>query len=287
MKTLLRLIMRLMVIISGFLFTFDLPYLFGIGNDKIKVSFQMFGRSVKEHLLALVQLKDTKYLLSFKVLPIAESYQYTMTILAASLLVVFLLAMLTAVVVMLSRGKVQNCLKNVINFMEGVPDLLVIFLFQFFVIALYKKTGLRIFHLYGIFGAKPYFIPVVTVSFLPFFLLLQFLIKVMTEEQNQLYVVYLKAKGIGMVRILLVHIFRNIFPLLLLQLRTIVWVILANIYLIEYMFNLNGFTKVIQKIIDFPSLIISLLMLAIPLVAVETGGWFVIKRLNGKGTAGL
>lgn len=291
MRSVLRFIIRLVVIISGFLFTFNLPYLLGIENDKIKVSFQVFEQMVKEDFLAIVQLEDSKFLVSLKVLPIAENYQYTMTILAASLLVVFLLAMFTAVCVMLSPRKVQNRLKNWINFFEAVPDLLVIFLFQFLVIFLLKKTGLRIFQLYGIFGAKPYFVPVVTVSFLPFFLLLQFLIKVMTEEQNQPYVVYLRAKGIGMVRILLVHIFRNIFPLLLLQLRTVVWVILANIYLIEYMFNLNGFTKVLQKIIfllkDFPSLIVCLIMFAIPLVAVEAAGMLLTRRLKGKESAGL
>ncbi|MDP4085005.1 MAG: ABC transporter permease subunit [Bacillota bacterium] len=238
-----------------------------------------------------MQLKGPNYLEYLNVLPIAESYEYTMTILATSLLLVFFLAILTAVCVLLTPRRVQNRLKNVINFFEAVPDLLVIFLLQFLVIFLFKKTGLKIFQLYGIFGAKPYFIPVVTVSFLPFFLLLQFLIKVMTEEQNQHYVVYLRAKGIGMVRILLVHIFRNIFPLLLLQLRVIVWVILANIYLIEYMFNLNGFTKVFQKNIfllkDFPMLIVCLVMLAIPLVAVETVGLLLTKKLNGKESARL
>lgn len=288
MKTILRFIIRLVLIISGFLFTFNLPYLLGVGNDKIKVSFQVFWRMVKEDFLALVQLKDAKHLVSLKGLPIAESYQYTMTILASSLLVVFVLAMLMAVCVMLLPRKIQNWLKNGINFFEAVPDLLVIFLLQFLVISIVQKTGIRIFQLYGIFGTKPYFIPVVTVSFFPFFLLLQFLIKVMTEEQNQLYVLYLKAKGIGMVRILLVHVFRNIFPLLLLQLRTTVWSILANIYLIEYMFNINGFTKVLYMLIgDFPLLVVCLLMLAIPLVAVETGGWLLTRRLNGKETAGL
>jgi ABC-type dipeptide/oligopeptide/nickel transport system permease component len=279
------------VIISGFFFTFNLPYLLGIENDKITVSFQVFGKMAKENFLALFQLRDSKYLLSLKVLPIVENYQYTMSILTASLLVVFLLAMLTAICVMLTSGKAQNRLKNWINFFEAVPDLFVIFLFQFLVILLFKKTGLRFFQLYGIFGAKPYFIPVVTVSFLPTFLLLQFLIKVMTEEQNQLYVMYSRAKGIGMVRILLVHIFRNILPVLLLQLRTVVWVILANIYLIEYMFNLNGFTKVLQKIIfllkDFPSLIVCLIMFAIPLVAVEAAGLLLTRRLKGKESAGL
>ncbi|NRD80812.1 ABC transporter permease subunit [Bacillus sp. BRMEA1] len=287
MKTIFRLVIRLVLIISGFLYTFNLPHLFGIENDKIKISFQVFGRLVMKELFAFVQLKDPNYLVPLKELPIVESYQYTMTILAASLLVVLFLAMLIAVFVMLSSGKVQTYLKYGINFIEGVPDLLVIFLFQIFVIALYKNTGLRIFQLYGIFGAKPYFIPVVTVSFLPVFLLAQFLIKVMAEEHNQLYVLYLKAKGISMIRILLVHIFRNIFPLLLLQMRTIIWLILANIYLIEYMFNLNGFTKVIQRIIDFPSLVICLFMMAIPFVVVEAGCWLLIKRLNRKETVSL
>jgi len=291
MKRLLRGIIRLVLMISGLLVTFNLPFIFGIGNDTIRISFQTFWQFFEVDVLNLLNLNDPNYFAFFKVLPIAETSQYTMTLLAGSLLVVIFLGMLAAVAVMTSPQKVRNRLKVGINFFEAVPDLLVIFLFQFFTIVLFKATGIRIFQLYGIFGAKPYFIPIVTVSFLPFFLLLQFLIKALTEEERRDYVSYLRAKGISRVRILFIHMFRNIFPLLFVQLRTTVWVILANIYLVEYIFNLNGFTNDLQKIIfhkgDVSSLIVCLLMLALPLLAIEAVGWLMIRQMKGREVGGL
>lgn len=226
------------------------------------------------------------YLGLFKELDISGSYQYTMTILLISLLVIMVIATMAALMILIAPEKVKSRLKSCVNFFEAVPDLLVIFLFQFFVITLYKTTGLKFLQLYGVFGAKPYFVPIVTVSFLPLFLLLQFLIRVMTEEQNQTYVLYAKAKGMGRIRTLLVHIFRNVFPVVVLQLRTIIWVLLSNIYLVEYMFNINGFTQQFRKIIyqdgEFVSLVLCLVMFCLPLLVIEAAGWFISKLLKGK-----
>jgi ABC-type dipeptide/oligopeptide/nickel transport system permease component len=291
MKRLLRLVIRLVLILVGFLFVFNLPALLGIGKDSVEFNHNIFWVSMKADFQLLIHIMDQKYLELFNELKIAESYQYTMTILLASLVVITFSAIVFAVIVMVSPLKVRNILKNVINFFEGVPDLLVIFLFMFFVITLYKSTGFKFLQLYGVFGKKPYFVPIMTVSFLPLFLLLQFLIRVMTDEQSQHYVLYVKAKGISPIRIILVHIMRNIFPLAFLQLRTIVWVLLSNIYLVEFIFNIKGFTKQFLPLLfmggGFGSLVICLLMLALPLVVIEAGGWMIIKLIKGKGEVSI
>jgi peptide/nickel transport system permease protein len=284
MNRLLRFMIKIVLILSGFLFIVNLPSLLGIGKDSVKFNFDTFWGYVKSDFLLLIRIHDNKYLAFLKTLKIAESYQYTMTILVASLLLVIFLAMFFSVMVILAPLKVRDRLKGVINFFEAIPDLLVIYLFMFFVITLYKTTGLKFLQLYGVFGKVPYFVPIMTVSFLPFLLLLQFLIKVIIDEESQHYVLYAKAKGIGRIRILLVHILRNIFSLSLLQLRTIVWLLLSNIYLIEHIFNINGFTKQFEFILfrggDFASLVVCILMLIIPLTAIEAGGWMVSKLIR-------
>ncbi|WP_066065014.1 ABC transporter permease subunit [Neobacillus soli] len=286
MKRLSRLIIRIGLVLSGFLFVFNVPFFWGIEKDSVKVNFIAFWEHVKSDFLVLINIKDERYLEFFKELDILVSYQYTMTILLVSLIMVMVLAMVFAVLIMLAPLKVRSRLKSMVNFFEGVPDLLVIFLFMFFVITLYKTTGLKFLQLYGLFGKKPYFVPIMTVSFLPLFLLLQFLIKTITDEQGQPYILYLKAKGIGRIRIILVHIMRNIFPLIILQLRTIVWVLLSNIYLAEFIFNINGFNQQFLKIIfmgeDFASLTVCLLMLTLPLLMIETVGWLISKLIKGK-----
>ncbi|ETI67076.1 ABC transporter permease subunit [Neobacillus vireti] len=285
MKRLLSALFRSALVLSGFLFIFNLPLILGIGVDSVEIHFDQFWEVVKNNLQFLFQIKDDMYLSLFKQLDITGSYQYTMSILLISLTGIILIAMVTMVLIMIAPEKIRIYLKNGVNFFEAVPDLLIIFLFQFFVISLYKATGFKFLRLYGVFGVKPYFIPIITVSFLPLFLLLQFLIQVITEEQNQLYVLYVKAKGIGRLRTLLIHMIRNILPLIVLQLRTVIWVLLSNIYLVEHMFNINGFTKQFVIIIyqggDFASLVACLLMLSLPLLVIEAAGWLVSKRIKG------
>ncbi|MCM3116790.1 ABC transporter permease subunit [Neobacillus sp. MER 74] len=291
MKRFFRGLVRIVLIIGGFLFIFNLPSLLGIGKDHIEVNFESFWVNLKSDFQLLLQANQDKYIEILKKLHIAESYQYTMTILLCSLLFIIFLAMISALLIFLSPEKVKNKLKNGLNFFEGIPDLLIILLFQFFVITLYKSTGLKFLQLYGLFGHKPYFVPIMTVSFLPFFLLLQFLIKIIDEEQEQQYVLYAKAKGMDRVWTLLVHMLRNIFPLLILQLRTIVWILLSNIYLVEILFNISGFNQQLFKIIfmdgEFFILVMCLLMLSIPLVIIETAGWFISKLIKGKGAVSI
>lgn len=291
MVRLFRGLIRVCLIIAGFLFIFNLPFLLWIGKDSVLLNFRIFWDQAVSDFLYLFHPNDENYLKLFNELRIAESYQYTMTILLAALALIIFIAFFIVLLIMLAPLKIRNRIRSAVNFFEAVPDLLVIFLFQFSVITLYKTTGLKFLQLYGVFGNKPYFVPIMTISFLPLFLFLQFLIKVITEEQMNEYVLYLKAKGIGKLRILLVHIIRNISPLVVLQLRTIVWVLLSNIYLVEYMFNINGFTKQFHWLIfrggDFTSLVICLLMLAMPLVVLESAGWIASKRMNRKEAVGL
>ncbi|WP_180960172.1 ABC transporter permease subunit [Neobacillus cucumis] len=286
MKRALRVFIRLVLILASLLFVFNLPSLLGIGKDRVQINIHTFWGSVRSDFHRLITISDPKYWEFLHTVDMVESYRYTMTLLLLSLSLIIILAIGLAFVVVLSSARVRNLLKNVINFFEGVPDLLIIFLFMFLVVTLYKTTGLKFLQLYGIFGKKPYFVPVITVSFLPLFLMLQFLIKVITEEQSQPYAEYAKAKGIGQIRVLLVHIMRNIFPLAFIQLRTIVWVLLSNIYLVEFIFNINGFNQQLLKVVllggNITTLVIFIFMLTIPLLIIESIGWLLSKMIKGR-----
>jgi len=291
MKLFLRFLIKIVLILVSFLFVFNLPSLLGIGKDRVQINVHTFWSYVSSDFHSLITINNPKYWDFLQTVDLAESYQYTMTILLLSLLLVTILSVGITFVVILSPPKLRNLLKTIINFFEGVPDLLIIFLFMFFVVTLYKTTGLKFLQLYGVFGKKPYFVPIITVSFLPLFLMLQFLLKVITYEQLQPYVEYAKAKGIGQARVLLVHIFRNIFPLVIFQLRTIVWVLLSNIYLVEFIFNINGFNEQLLKVVSFggniTTLVIFLFMLTIPLLMIESIVWFFSKKIKGKVEASI
>ncbi|MFJ7727332.1 hypothetical protein ACIQXV_14330 [Neobacillus sp. NPDC097160] len=133
----------------------------------------------------------------FEQMNMAESYRYSMTIVFASLMVVIIVGMLGALMVQMAPQKIGKLFRKVTDFFESVPDLLVIFLFMFFVITLYKTTGLKFLQLYGIFGHKPYFVPIVTIFFLPTLFFMQFLIKTLEGKSigTMFYTARLKQLG--------------------------------------------------------------------------------------------
>ncbi|WML56601.1 ABC transporter permease subunit [Neobacillus sp. PS2-9] len=289
MKKYLDLPLRIILMISGILFVFALPTLIGIGKT-LTINFKPFREFVEINIHKLTQIKDPQFIGLIEQINMAESYRYSMTIVFASILVVIIVGMLGAIMVQLAPKKIGNMFKKVINFFESVPDLLIIFLFMFFVITLYKTTGLKFLQLYGIFGHKPYFVPIVTIGFLPTLFFMQFLIKALEGEESRDYVLYLKAKGIRKSRILIVHMIRNIFPLFIIQLRTSIWIILSNLYLLEFMFNINGFTKtfpIAMGMGEFLLLVICLLLFTLPLLIIEAISLLVLTFFKGKESVSL
>ncbi|WP_223587891.1 hypothetical protein [Neobacillus bataviensis] len=123
MKRFLRIIIRLVLIIGGFLFIFNLPSLLGIGRNHVVFNFETFWGFMKSDFQSLLQIKDAAYLSFFKQLDIAESYQYSMTILFFSLIFIIFMGLVFAVLIMLAPEKLRNILKSGINFFEAVPDL--------------------------------------------------------------------------------------------------------------------------------------------------------------------
>ena len=289
MKKYLDMPLRIALMISGILFVFALPTLIGIGKT-LTINFKPFSKFIEINIQKLTQINNPQVSDLFEQMNMAESYRYSMTIVFASILVVIIVGMLGAIMVQLAPKKIGNMFKKVIGFFESVPDLLIIFLFMFFVITLYKTTGLKFLQLYGIFGHKPYFVPIVTIAFLPTLFFMQFLIKALEGEASRDYVLYLKAKGIRKSRILIVHMIRNIFPLLIIQLRTSIWIILSNLYLLEFMFNINGFTKtfpIAMGMGEFLLLVICLLLFTLPLIIIEAISFLVLTFFKGKESVSL
>lgn len=289
MKKYLDLPLRIFLMISGIFFVFALPTLIGIG-ETLTINFKPFWEFIEINIQKLIHYKDSQAMVLFEQMHMSESYRYSMIIVFASLLVVIIIGILGAIMVQIAPKKLGNLFKKVIGFFESVPDLLIICLFMFFVITLYKSTGMKFLQLYGIFGHKPYFVPIVTISFLPTLFFMQFLIKSLEEEESKDYVLYLKAKGIRQIRILVVHMIRNIFPLLIIQLRTSIWIILSSLYLLEFMFNINGFTKTFpigMGMGEFVLLIICLLLFALPLLIIEGLSLLVLTFFKGKESVSL
>jgi peptide/nickel transport system permease protein len=286
MKQVLKLPVRLLLMLAGFIFMMNLPILM-FGTKILNFNFEPFWKYAVIDAKFLLHFWDSTNFEQLGPLHLGESYRYSMSLLIICLLVVVIVGLVLAFLVMIAPRKLKNTIKKGINWVEGIPDLFVIFLFMFFVITLYQSTGLKFLQLYGVFGNRPFFVPTVTISFLPTLLFTQFLIKILEEEESKIYVLFGKAKGVGRIKLLFIHLVPNILPLMILQLRTSIWIILSNIYLIEFIFNIPGFTKTFGFFLfmgggNIAALSLCLLLFTLPLLIIEALGYMVTKRISGK-----
>nr|WP_269320345.1 ABC transporter permease subunit [Bacillus sp. EB01] len=103
---------------------------------------------------------------------------------------------------------VRRRVRKLVSILETLPDLFII-IFQFAVIYLYKKTGLKILQLYS-FNTEVYIMPLICLMLVPFFMLLRIMITVSEEEYEKLYVEFAKTKGLSQLKLFTKHVLRNI-----------------------------------------------------------------------------
>lgn len=270
MKLLFHYIIRAACILGGVILFLSIPRLFYVDGNRLVYGPEFFIQSLEDVSRQILSFNAGPMIHQWLMTSIADRYAYTLDILGLSLLAMILGGIILTGIFIMTPKKVQSKVKDFINFSEAVPDLLIIFILQYVVLYLYKETGIKLFRLYGL-SEKSYLMPVVAISLLPSFFMAQFLIKQIEEEWEKDYVIFAKSKGLRNLTIFFKHILRNIFPLAVIQLRTLIWVLLSNLVLIEYIFAMQGFTKDLNNIftMDAPEVIIYCLLIAAPILFID------------------
>lgn len=270
MKLFIHYIIRGACILGGVILFLSIPRLFYVDGSMLLYGPEFFIQSMRDVSQQIFHFDAAPIINQWLTTSIADRYVYTLDILGLSLLAMIIGGVILTGIFIMTPKKIQSRVKDFINFSEAVPDLLIIFVLQYVVLYLYKETGIKLFRLYGL-SEKSYLMPVVAVSLLPSFFMAQFLIKQIEEEWEKDYVVFAKSKGLHNLTIYFKHILRNIFPLAVIQLRTLIWVLLSNLVLIEYIFAMQGFTKDLNTIftMNAPEVIIFCLLVAAPILFID------------------
>ncbi|WP_240904033.1 ABC transporter permease subunit [Bacillus sp. N1-1] len=79
------------------------------------------------------------------------------------------------------------------------------------------------------------------------------------------YVELAKTKGLEPTKIFLVHIFRNTILSTYFHSRSIIWFTLSNLFIMEYVFNLNGLIRFMYEHPTSEIFTVSALLLFIPI----------------------
>jgi peptide/nickel transport system permease protein len=168
---------------------------------------------------------------------VLDGFMNSYRILGISLATIILLGSIIGFLVILSPIKLRKRFHQFLDYFEGLPDLLFIFIINMLNIYLLKEFNFKIFPMYGFGSSQPVAFPVIVTSFLPAVLYGLYLIKCMEEEEQAHYVLLGYSKGLSRAYLYFVYILRNILPVLSLKFRVILYMLLSNLILVEHMYH--------------------------------------------------
>lgn len=227
-------------------------FLLGVGSLLSFTALFNFNRKNGEHLALSIdgfqerlqtflnQLLDFSFksVIEYSQNPnVLDGFLNSYQVLGISLATIIILGSIIGFLVILSPIKLRKRYHQFLDYFEGLPDLLFIFIINMLNIYLLKEFNYKIFPMYGFGSSQPVAFPVIVTSFLPAILYALYLIKCMEEEEQAHYVHLGYSKGLSRIYLYFVYILRNILPILSLKFRVILYMLLSNLILVEHMYH--------------------------------------------------
>ncbi|MDM5318321.1 ABC transporter permease subunit [Fictibacillus sp. b24] len=192
-------------------------------------------------------------------------YGYSLTILFSAFFIALLVALVFALIIFMLPSRLKDKIRVFSFVFESIPDVLIAIGIQFFIIWFFKKTNILLFQIVTLYDQKTYAIPIFCLTVLPTLLILRILLFNMEEELKKQYIDTAKSKGIGGFRILWRHVLPNTLLSVFHQSRNILWFMLSNLLMVEYLFNIYGITTLVREMGNPAIFTISMLLLFIPM----------------------
>lgn len=246
----------------------------------LKAVFETFSQ-----LFTVYDSKFTYLLKEYDVFPyIIDKYIYTMSILFSAMVLTILVSFLFSFVFLFLSSHFKRMFKNLLLIMDSIPDIILILVSQLVVIKLYQATGFKILKLYGI-GDNVYLLPIICLSFVPIVMVIKIMIKIFEEEIEEQYVEFAMAKGLSRSTVIIKHVVRNVMKSLYSHIGLIYWYMLSSLLVIEYLFQMQGFTMLLYRVSDSSLSSIAIMMLLIPFGLLRVTSFKIYERrvLNDEG----
>ncbi|MCA0971069.1 ABC transporter permease subunit [Halobacillus litoralis] len=188
-----------------------------------------------------------------------EPYRYSMIVFFAGIILAVVVAFILAFGTMFLPKWAKSVVERVLNLLESIPDLLLAFCLQLFIVWLYKQTEILFVDFAAVGSEKIYGLPIIAVSVLPMIMLYKVILMLMEDEVSRSYVQMARSKGLEKSVILNVHVLRNIMKSVFYHSKIIIWVSLSSLFIFEYIFNMNGITTAFFN--DFRPIVTTAIML--------------------------
>jgi peptide/nickel transport system permease protein len=250
--------------------------------------FQSFILKLKELLISVVNFTDIRVRVSdFKNLnlldALAEPYVYSAKILLCVFLLSIVIGIGLSIFTALLPRKIQKMIKEIAFFFESFPDVILLFSIQLLIIWIFKKSAVLLVNPIG-YMENIYLLPIAVTSIIPSVILFQMTLFAIGVEQSKPYVEFATSKGMTQIKVLTFHIFRNVCFVVFSNIQMILWLIISNLLITEYIFNMKGiFSFMFSHLSSSEVLAACLLLIFIPFYFIEYLGRFMSARMADQG----
>jgi peptide/nickel transport system permease protein len=282
MKIIKKLFLQLFLTIISIVLISGLPDL--IMNKNVSMYFQ----KIKVVLLDVIHLNEMTYMNQGKQRLFLEDiwspYLYSLTILFGALAIAFCMAQLLTWCTLIMPMFIRRTVKNILTFLESLPDLLVFALVQMAIVLIFKKTGILVSNVASL-GAENriYMVPIVCLMILPFVYFYKMMILLSEEELGKSYVEMSLAKGMRRIYVLIVHVTRNTSEGIFHFSKSVLWFMISNLLLVEVIFNIHGITHYMYSDFRPEMLAACLILLVIPFFLLYAVFEWTIVRFSKRG----
>ncbi|MBY0085904.1 ABC transporter permease subunit [Brevibacillus sp. M2.1A] len=146
---------------------------------------------------------------------------------------------------LLQRFQIVRQFQKVLNLLATIPDFILIVVSIVGAVGFYKMTNIRIITLSPVSDSESTWFPITLLSIGPTI----FLMKVVSLKYAQIggedYIKTALAKGMGIWHVLIHHVYKNIKPFLIADLKKTIAISVANLFIVEYLLNVVGLTRFI------------------------------------------
>ncbi|MCK1997594.1 hypothetical protein MPH47_10230 [Psychrobacillus psychrodurans] len=247
MKILSLSIQKYILGVVGIILLSCAPILFTLGNLlNFKLFFKEFGSVCKALITPAEWHLSYLEITTMEMIPFSLSsyfngpYLYSMAILVLALLLSLFVSFFFAVMTTISKGPFKRVMSHFSELLIAIPDFSYIFIFQIAVVQVYLITGYRFVSFYSLGGEVVYVAPILCLSIVPTILFYKLFVALFAEEIEQSYVALAKSKGLSKMEILIRHCTSNVLKSIYHQSKSIVWLTLSSLLIIEHLFGIQG-----------------------------------------------
>jgi len=208
----------------------------------LEFDFDGYLTSIKDLAIKIFTLSNLTYDGEHEMLPaIADRYFYTLKTLSFSFIFAVILAFILSYIIVLILKNKKDYVLSFIEIIRTIPDIVGIFLLQSIFIWINKVYGVKLVQTVSLGSENQAFLlPLLSLSLPIFLFLTQVIVLKIFEELDKQYVLFAKAKGLTFFYLLNIHVLRNIKDDLFGHFKTIIWMMLSTLVMVEYIFNMDG-----------------------------------------------